>query len=55
MPFLCNWIFSILYSSSLDFARGKEWINTTQARKISMGIGKQTTLLYRDKVHRKGH
>ncbi len=39
LPFLCNWIFSILYSSSLDFARSRGWINTTWARKLSTAIG----------------
>ena len=39
LPFLCNWLFSIVYSSGLDVARGKGLINTTWARKLSMAIG----------------
>eukprot|EP00095_Tigriopus_kingsejongensis_P005794 maker-scaffold88_size394946-snap-gene-2.23 protein:Tk05794 transcript:maker-scaffold88_size394946-snap-gene-2.23-mRNA-1 annotation:"hypothetical protein DAPPUDRAFT_52115" len=38
LPFLCNWLFSIVYSNRLDWAREKGWISTTMARKVSMAI-----------------
>lgn len=39
VPFLCNWLFSIVYSNRLDWARSKGYISTTTARKLSMAIG----------------
>nr|XP_040577086.1 LOW QUALITY PROTEIN: sialin-like [Lepeophtheirus salmonis] len=38
VPFICNWLFSIVYSNRLDWARSKGYISTTNARKLSMGI-----------------
>lgn len=38
LPFLCNWLFSIVYSNRLDWARQKGLISTTSARKLSMAI-----------------
>lgn len=38
VPFLCNWVFSIIYSNRLDWARSKGYITTTIARKMSMAI-----------------
>ena len=39
IPFLCNWVFSIVWSSGLDAARARGWVSTTLARKISMAVG----------------
>ena len=39
IPFICNWLTSIVYSNRLDWARNKGWISTTGARKLSMSIG----------------
>lgn len=36
VPFFANWIFSVIYSKSLDTARSKGLISTTNARKISV-------------------
>eukprot|EP00092_Neocalanus_flemingeri_P031916 GFUD01034672.1.p1 GENE.GFUD01034672.1~~GFUD01034672.1.p1 ORF type:complete len:490 (+),score=95.67 GFUD01034672.1:74-1543(+) len=38
VPFFANWIFSVVYSKSLDTARAKGLISTTTARKISVLI-----------------
>eukprot|EP00096_Caligus_rogercresseyi_P014051 TRINITY_DN6595_c0_g1_i1.p1 TRINITY_DN6595_c0_g1~~TRINITY_DN6595_c0_g1_i1.p1 ORF type:complete len:487 (+),score=84.91 TRINITY_DN6595_c0_g1_i1:152-1612(+) len=38
VPFICNWLFSIVYSNRLDWARSKGYISTTNARKLSMAI-----------------
>jgi ACS family sodium-dependent inorganic phosphate cotransporter len=38
VPFLCNWIYSIVYSRVLDMIVQRGLITTTVARKISMGI-----------------
>ena len=39
IPFLCNWIYSIIYSKILDTLGQKKIISTTVMRKISTGIG----------------
>ena len=47
IPFICNWIMSIVYSNRLDWAREKGWISTTFARKLSMTIGEKILNHYR--------
>ena len=44
VPFFLNWIFSIVYSGSLDKAIAKEKITRTNARKLSQWIGEQTPI-----------
>ena len=50
LPFLCNWICSILYSTSLDKIRQKNLINTTQARKISVTLCKKYIASYHNQM-----
>merc|ERR1719431_2407771 len=38
VPFFANWIFSVLFSKTLDTAIAKGWISTTWARKVSVGF-----------------
>lgn len=38
LPFLCMWVFSILFSKSLDVLRSKQFISTTTARKTATAI-----------------
>jgi len=38
VPFLCNWIFTMINANVQDTLRKKGYINTTQARKISTSI-----------------
>jgi ACS family sodium-dependent inorganic phosphate cotransporter len=38
LPFLSNWLFSIVYSNRLDWAMRQGYIGTTAARKISTAI-----------------
>ena len=42
LPFLCNWLFSMLYSSCLDKAMSQNWISRTNARKLSQAIASIT-------------
>ena len=46
VPFFLNWIFSIVYSGSLDKAIAKEKITRTNARKLSQWIGEQTPIFW---------
>ncbi|CAH2007224.1 unnamed protein product [Acanthoscelides obtectus] len=39
VPFLCMWLFTLLFSKILDTLRGKKIITTTAARKIATGKG----------------
>lgn len=47
VPFLCNWLVSILYSSSLDKCISKKFISITNARKLSQVIGEN---MIRDEI-----
>ena len=38
VPFLCNWVFSIIYSKWLDWMHHNDHMSTTTARKLSMAI-----------------
>lgn len=38
VPFFANWIFSVVFSKTLDTARAKGWLSTTMARKVSVGF-----------------
>jgi ACS family sodium-dependent inorganic phosphate cotransporter len=38
IPFLCNWIYSIVYSRLMDMLAQRKLITTTWIRKLSMGI-----------------
>jgi hypothetical protein len=39
IPFLCNWIYSIVYSRVMDMLGQRKLITTTVTRKVSMAIG----------------
>ena len=39
IPFLCNWIYSIIYSRVMDMLAHRKLITTTVTRKLSMAIG----------------
>ena len=39
LPFLCNWLFSMFYSTCLDKAMAKNKISRTNGRKLSQAIG----------------
>ena len=44
MPYLGMWIFSILVSAVVDFARKRNYVSTTVARKIANSIGNRLSL-----------
>ncbi len=50
LPFLCNWIYSIVYSRVMDMLAHRNLISTTVIRKLSMAIGNflLNYLLYRE-------
>ncbi|EFX81022.1 hypothetical protein DAPPUDRAFT_211483 [Daphnia pulex] len=39
IPYVSLWIFSIIWSNRLDWAKGKGWISTTTVRKLSTAVG----------------
>ncbi|KAI9565371.1 hypothetical protein GHT06_009163 [Daphnia sinensis] len=38
VPYLCLWVFSIIWSNLMDYSKNKRWINTTTVRKLSTGV-----------------
>ncbi|EFX79896.1 hypothetical protein DAPPUDRAFT_52115, partial [Daphnia pulex] len=38
IPYLSLWVFSIVWSNRLDWAKGKGWISTTTVRKLSTAV-----------------
>ncbi len=59
IPFLCNWIYSIVYSRVMDMLGQRKFITTTVTRKVSMAIGAIFTYfellfyisIYKDRRH----
>ena len=39
VPYLCLWVFSIIWSNLMDYVKNKKWINTTTVRKLSTAVG----------------